>query len=93
MNRIVERSGIAKGSFYQYFEDKKDAYFYLVDRLFQRKIQAVTPIIRACGEHSFSRNLAALFAAGLALAKEDARSGYSVSSPRLMDAYSFLCSL
>jgi AcrR family transcriptional regulator len=30
VSRIVERAGIAKGSFYQYFADKKDCYLYLV---------------------------------------------------------------
>ena len=30
ISRIVERAGIAKGSFYQYFEDKQDLYLYLL---------------------------------------------------------------
>lgn len=29
---IVERLGIARGSFYQYFEDLEDAYFYILDK-------------------------------------------------------------
>lgn len=73
MNRIVVHSGIAKGSFYQYFEDKQDLYFHLVDRLFRKKMQALEPILRTCGEHSFSYNLEALFAAGVALARTDTR--------------------
>lgn len=73
MNRIVEHSGIAKGSFYQYFEDKKDVYFHLVDRLFQKKMQAIEPVMRECSDHSFSHNLEALFIAGLAIAREDTR--------------------
>ncbi len=31
ISNIVARAGIAKGSFYQYFEDKRDLYLYLVD--------------------------------------------------------------
>ena len=31
VSRIVNRAGIAKGSFYQYFEDKKDCYLYLLE--------------------------------------------------------------
>lgn len=73
MNRIVEQSGIAKGSFYQYFEDKKDVYFHLVDMLFQKKMQAVAPIIQDCGKYLFAYNLEALFKAGLTLAAEDTR--------------------
>lgn len=37
ISRIVERAGIAKGSFYQYFADKKDLYLYLVDWAMQEK--------------------------------------------------------
>ncbi len=31
ISNIVKQAKIAKGSFYQYFEDKKDLYLYLVD--------------------------------------------------------------
>jgi AcrR family transcriptional regulator len=37
ISRIVERAGIAKGSFYQYFADKQDLYLYLVDLAMQEK--------------------------------------------------------
>ena len=37
ISRIVARAGIAKGSFYQYFEDKKDLYLYLIDLSSQEK--------------------------------------------------------
>ena len=30
-NRIVKNSGIAKGSFYQYFEDKQDVFLYMLE--------------------------------------------------------------
>jgi len=36
-NRIVENSGISKGSFYQYFEDKQDVFMYLLSVLEQEK--------------------------------------------------------
>ena len=38
-NRIVANSGISKGSFYQYFEDKQDVFMYLLTVLEQEKIQ------------------------------------------------------
>ncbi len=38
VNRIVEKAGISKGSFYQYFEDKKDSYLYLVRLAVDEKI-------------------------------------------------------
>jgi len=36
-NRIVENSGISKGSFYQYFEDKMDVFQYLMDIVSKEK--------------------------------------------------------
>jgi AcrR family transcriptional regulator len=37
ISRIVARAAIAKGSFYQYFEDKEDLYSYLLDLAVQKK--------------------------------------------------------
>ena len=37
VSRIVAEAGIAKGSFYQYFEDKKELYLYLIDLGSQEK--------------------------------------------------------
>ena len=37
INRIVANSGISKGSFYQYFEDKADVFRHLVDALAHEK--------------------------------------------------------
>jgi AcrR family transcriptional regulator len=39
INRIVANSGIAKGSFYQYFEDKMDVFRHLIDLLAQEKTE------------------------------------------------------
>ena len=39
INRIVAASGIAKGSFYQYFEDKMDVFRHLIDILTQEKVE------------------------------------------------------
>jgi AcrR family transcriptional regulator len=38
-NRIVANSGIAKGSFYQYFEDKQDVFMYLLAVLENEKME------------------------------------------------------
>jgi len=38
-NRIVKNSGIAKGSFYQYFEDKQDVFMYMLDLIEQQEIE------------------------------------------------------
>jgi AcrR family transcriptional regulator len=38
-NRIVANSGISKGSFYQYFEDKQDVFMYLLTVLEKEKVE------------------------------------------------------
>lgn len=40
ISRIVARAGIAKGSFYQYFEDKEDLYHYLLELVVKKKMEA-----------------------------------------------------
>jgi AcrR family transcriptional regulator len=37
ISRMVAKAGIAKGSFYQYFEDKEDLYTYLLSLIYQKK--------------------------------------------------------
>ena len=32
INKIIKEAGISRGSFYMYFEDKKDLYFYLLEQ-------------------------------------------------------------
>lgn len=41
LNNIVEEAGIAKGSFYQYFEDLKDVYLHLLVTLARYKMDAI----------------------------------------------------
>lgn len=45
INRIVEEAGIAKGSFYQYFEDKKDLYKHVMNIIIQKKMEYMTPTL------------------------------------------------
>lgn len=39
INRIVANSGIAKGSFYQYFKDKQDVFMHLLSVIEQEKME------------------------------------------------------
>ena len=41
VSRIVARAGIAKGSVYQYFEDKRDLFLYLLDHAQQTLLEAL----------------------------------------------------
>lgn len=38
MNKIISEIGVAKGSFYRYFENKKDLYLFLLDYALNKKI-------------------------------------------------------
>lgn len=51
INRIVANSGISKGSFYQYFEDKLDVFKYLMDVIAKEKAEYYK------GKHPPSSNL------------------------------------
>ncbi|MDR1604101.1 MAG: TetR/AcrR family transcriptional regulator [Gracilibacteraceae bacterium] len=61
VNRIVEGSRIAKGSFYQYFNDKKDLYYHLIDTLGQAKLKVLESVLRDSRDRPFSENMAELF--------------------------------
>jgi AcrR family transcriptional regulator len=41
ISKIVEKAGIAKGSLYQYFDDKQDLFLYLLEVSNQRLLDAV----------------------------------------------------
>ena len=53
INKIVERSGISKGSFYQYFNDKEDVYLYIMSKIAEKKIEYLTPSMMNFSELSF----------------------------------------
>ena len=73
INRIVANSGIAKGSFYQYFEDKKDLFFYLMGLITEEKINYLSPIIRNPDEHDIFTVIRELFLSGIQFAYEHPR--------------------
>jgi len=43
---IIKSAGIPRGSFYQYFDDKEDLYFYLLDEFTQNTNRRVMTILR-----------------------------------------------
>lgn len=65
VSAIVTRLGIAKGSVYQYFEDKFDLFSWLVEEAGRRKAAAVAVASPADG--SFFELLRASYAAGMRL--------------------------
>ena len=57
VSRIVSTLGIAKGSVYQYFEDKQELYLYLVTLAAQTKFECIDAAVR--GEASVRGNVSA----------------------------------
>ncbi len=45
INRIVDKAGIAKGSIYQYFDNKKDLYQYLIEISAQIKFEYIHSMV------------------------------------------------
>jgi AcrR family transcriptional regulator len=71
---IVDAAGIAKGSFYQYFEDKKDLFKYIIGLIAERKIDYINQdMMRHMQDYSFFQLLRELYLSGIRFAKENPR--------------------
>ena len=84
VNRIVARAGIAKGSFYQYFEDKRDLYFFLLQQAGEAKMAYLAPTMERAQDKDFFTLLRELYAAGIQFAVENP--GYAELGKRLMES-------
>lgn len=73
INRIVAKAGIAKGSFYQYFEDKNDLFHYLAGVIAEEKINYLSPVIRNPEEHDIFTLIRELYLSGVQFAYEHPR--------------------
>lgn len=71
INRIVEKSGISKGSFYQYFKDKEDLYIYIMTIIGDKKIEYLTPTLMNFNELSFYEALREMYRVGIQFALEN----------------------
>lgn len=69
LNRIIQRAQIAKGSFYQYFADKKDLYRFILDRIIEKKMEFLSPVILHHQEMDFFTRIRHLYRSGLQFAK------------------------
>ncbi|PYI56959.1 TetR/AcrR family transcriptional regulator [Paenibacillus flagellatus] len=65
ISKIVERSKIAKGSFYQYFENKDDLYLYLIERIHRQKREAAALVYQDPEGTDFVEFLRRLFLSGI----------------------------
>jgi AcrR family transcriptional regulator len=71
VNRIVEKSGIAKGSFYQYFKDKKDLYKFIIKISSEQKLEYLQHILKDMEKLNFFQLIRELYIAGIQFAKEN----------------------
>lgn len=71
VNRIVEKSGISKGSFYQYFIDKEDLYIYIMTIIGDKKIEYLTPTLMNFNELNFYEALREMYRVGIQFALEN----------------------
>lgn len=78
ITQIVAAAGIAKGSFYQYFEDKRDLFLHLVERAAQEKAAYFQSRPPPQGLDFFD-SLRWLFEAGYAYAAEQSPLNQAVS--------------
>jgi AcrR family transcriptional regulator len=83
INRIVARSGIAKGSFYQYFDDKKDLFLYLARLAAEAKAGYISPVMRNPDEHDFFTLLREAYISGIQFAAEHPE--YAAISKKILE--------
>lgn len=70
ISRMVKKAGIAKGSFYQYFEDKTDLFMHLITLVAEKKIDYISPVMTNPSDVDFFTLLEELYRSGLAFAKD-----------------------
>ncbi len=71
---IAEQAGIAKGSFYQYFEDKMDLYKHLMELMVEKKMSYLNQdIVKNREKYDFFALLREIFSSGIQFAMENPR--------------------
>lgn len=53
ISAIVKKAKIAKGSFYQYFDDKKDLFKHIMDLIAKEKMTFMSPVLKNPEAHKF----------------------------------------
>lgn len=83
INRIVAASGIAKGSFYQYFQDKSDLFLYLLQMAAAEKSNFISPLLTNPEKLGFYTLLREIYLSGMRFAA--AHPKYAEMGRRLME--------
>ena len=69
INQICRKAGIAKGSFYQYFDNKLDLYVYIMKSAIQAKVRFFSDAVDEFNNLSLSEQFKLLFVKGAEFAK------------------------
>ncbi len=70
VNRIVAKAGIAKGSFYQYFDDKQDLYMYVLQVIGEKKLEYISSVMRNPDQHDIFTLLRDIYLSGIRFAAD-----------------------
>lgn len=73
VSKIVKKAEIPKGSFYQYFKNKKEIFLYIIDIMGEKKLKYLEDIIAKQPEMEFFEFLGTLYKRGLKFAKDHPR--------------------
>ncbi|MFW5976355.1 MAG: TetR/AcrR family transcriptional regulator [Bacillota bacterium] len=73
ITRIVKRADIAKGSFYQYFSDKKDLFIYIIDLIMEKKMDYLESVLEKKDNLDFFVLLREIYLAGIKFARNHPR--------------------
>lgn len=68
INQIISTAQISKGSFYQYFEDKRDLFKHIIALMIQKKMTYITPAMQNPFAHSFFQVIRDMNQSGLEFA-------------------------
>ena len=73
ITKVAENAGIAKGSVYQYFNDKKDLYKYIVDLSGQKKFEYLKDCLSKLDKMHFIDLIKELYVKGVEFARDNPR--------------------
>lgn len=71
ISSIVKAASIPKGSFYQYFQDKKDLFRYIVELIYRKKMQIMSEVMDIRKGVDVFSLLRAMIDAGIAMVEQD----------------------
>jgi len=71
VGRIIKRSGIACGSFYQYFSGKMDLFRYIIELIGEKKMAFMKPFMGHIEDLGFFQMIREIYLAGISFIKEN----------------------